>query len=333
MQEANHRAGQRRCQRFVRFGGVGQVHRFAFFDQRANPIDLPAFGQLAADALDHLVAPALTDHLGHHRCAPGRQLVDGRHIQVGVVAHGQRARNRRGRHHQEMRLLTAGRHLGAQGQPLRHAKAVLLVDDRQRQVLEAHLVLDHRVRAHHQGGGAAFDQGQCLAPLLGFLAAGQPGGLYAQRLQPADEFAKMLLGQNFGGRHQCALPAGVHAAGRRQRRHHGLSRAHIALQQAVHGQAFLQVGIDLVAHALLCGGQRKGQGLAQLRMQRMTRRPCGVQRRRAHGRTDAPGLQLRELLRQQLLGFEPLPGGVAAVFQRDQRHVRRGVMQKLQGLA
>ena len=191
-----------------------------------------------------------------------------------------------------MRLLTAGRHLGAQGQTLRHAKAVLLVDDRQRQVFEAHLVLDHRVRADHQAGRAAFDQGQRLAPFLGFLAAGQPGGLYTQGLQPADEFAEMLLGQNFGGRHQRTLPAGVHAAGCRQRRHHGLARAHIALQQAVHGQAFLKVGINLVAHAFLSGGQRKGQGLAQLRMQRMTRRPRSVQRRCPHGRTDAPRLQL-----------------------------------------
>ena len=62
-------------------------------------------------------------------------------------------------------------------------------------------------------------------------------------------------------------------------------------------------------------------------------RALGLEGRRAHGRTDAPGLQLRELLRQQLLGFEPLPGGVTAVFQRGQRHVGRGVMQKLQGLA
>ena len=33
---------------------------------------------------------------------------------------------------------------------LQHAKAVLLVDDGQRQVRELHLLLDHGVRAHHQ---------------------------------------------------------------------------------------------------------------------------------------------------------------------------------------
>jgi hypothetical protein len=141
----------------------------------------------------------------------------------------------------KMRLLAAFGHLAAQGQALRHAEAVLLVDDGQRQVFELHLVLDHGMRAYDQAGGAAFDQRQHLAPLFGLLAAGQPGGLDAQGLQPADQLAEMLLGQDFGGRHQRALPARVHAAGRGQRRHHGFAGAHVALQQAVHGDVFLQV--------------------------------------------------------------------------------------------
>ena len=39
----------------------------------------------------------------------------------------------------------------------------------------------------------------------------------AQRLQPTDEFAKVLLGQNLGWRHQGALPARIHANRRHQR--------------------------------------------------------------------------------------------------------------------
>ena len=48
-------------------------------------------------------------------------LIDGQHVQVGVVAHGQRARNRRGGHHQKVRLLAVSRYLAAQGQALRLA--------------------------------------------------------------------------------------------------------------------------------------------------------------------------------------------------------------------
>ena len=84
---------------------------------------------------------------------------------------------------------------------------MLLINDRQRQVFELHFVLNHGVGADDQAGLAAGDQRQHFAPLFGLLAAGEPRGLDAQRLQPADEFAEMLLRQNLGRCHQRALPA------------------------------------------------------------------------------------------------------------------------------
>ena len=141
----------------------------------------------------------------------------------------------------------------------------------------------------------------------------------------------MLLGQNFGGRHQRALPARIHAAHGRQRRHHGFARAHVALQQAVHGPDFLQVACNLGVHPLLRTGQRKGQARHQLRAQAAMRCVHGRhQGGRTHGVALAPGLQLRELLGQQLLGFEANPGRVTAVLQRGQRHLGTRVVQKLQ---
>ena len=53
---------------------------------------------------------------------------------------------------------------------------MLLVNDRQRQVFELHLVLNHRMGAHHQRRLATGNQRQRLAPFFGFLAARQPGG-------------------------------------------------------------------------------------------------------------------------------------------------------------
>ena len=117
--------------------------------------------------------------------------------------------------------------------------------------------------ADHQRGLAAGDFGQHLAAGLGLLAAGEPGHAFAQgreqRLQPAHQLAEMLVGQDLGGRHQRALPAGIHRNAGGQGRHHGLARSHVALQQAVHGYGQSQVGGDLHAHALLRPGQPEWQ--------------------------------------------------------------------------
>jgi hypothetical protein len=57
------------------------------------------------------------------------------------------------------------------------------------------------------------------------------------------------------------------------------------------------------------------------------------QHRRALGRAFHAGLQLGELLREQFLGLDPLPGRVAVVFERRHRHVGRGVVQEGQRAA
>ena len=313
-------------------GGVAQIQHFAFFDQGAHPVHLPPLRDLAADAVYHLVPPRFLHDLGHDGRAAGRQLIDGGDIQIGVVAHGQRARDRRGRHHQHVGLHAFGEQLVAQRQPLRHTKAVLLVDDGQRQLVEFHLALDDGVRAHHQPRLARGNQRQHRAPLFGFLGAGQPGGGHAQWLQPAQQLAKVLFGQDFGGCHQRALPTRVDAQRRRQRRHHGFARAHIALQKPVHGLVQPQVRADLKYHPLLRACQRKGQRRLQPVVERSrSRRRC--QHRRAQRRALTPAVQLRELLRQQFLGLEPLPGRVAVVLQGVQRCIGRGVVQESQRFA
>ncbi len=88
------------------------------------------------NASNHLIAPGVVHHLGDDGRTAGGQLIKGGDIQIGVVTHGQRARNRGGGHHEQVRLLHVLSQLAAQGQPLCHAKAVLLVDDGQRQLAE-----------------------------------------------------------------------------------------------------------------------------------------------------------------------------------------------------
>ncbi|KAF4531144.1 hypothetical protein B566_EDAN019179, partial [Ephemera danica] len=199
------------------------------------------------------------------------------------------------------------------GQALRHAEAVLLIHDRQPQAREDHIVLNHRMRAHGQRGFTAGQLRQHLGPALALAAAGEPGHLQPQRLQPLHQFAEMLLGQNFGRRHQGALPAAVDGAGGRQRRHHRLARTDIALQQAVHGLGQGNVGANLFGHAGLGAGQGEGQHGFQAFGEAFAFVGACVgacacacacacanprQHRRMQQRALRPGLRLRQLLGQ-----------------------------------
>jgi|GEM_PF-4980467 len=140
----------------------------------------------------------------------------------------------------------------------------------------------------------------------------------------------MLLGQNLGGRHQRALPARADGHRRGQRRHHRLAGADVALQQPVHGLRAGQVLRDLLDHAALRLGEPERQRGEQPLVQPLA---FGAQRRRLQARALALGLQLRQLLGQQLLELEPQPGGVAAVLQRRERHPGRRMVQEVQRLA
>ena len=327
------------------FGGVLQVQRLALVDQGADPVDLAAAPDLVGDAGDDLVAPVVGKHLGHDRRAAWRQLVDGADVEVGEVSHRQRSRYWRGAHHQQVGLqrrpgAVGGRQLAPQLQPLRHAEAVLLVDDRQPQPGEVHIVLDHRLGADHQPGFARGDAFDHLAPATAFAAAGQPGDAHAQRLQPLHQLAEMLLGQQLGGCHQRALPARVDRHGGSERGDHGLARAHIALQQAVHrhrafagsagvGRAH-QVAGDLLGDAALGGGELERQRGQQPLVQAAGF--CAQQRRTQPGPL-ALGRQLRQLLGQQLLELQPLPGRSAAVLQRAHRRAGWRVVQAVQRFA
>ena len=247
---------QRRLQLLACVDGILQVQRLGFFHQRADPVGLPTLGHPAPHVLHHLVAARIGNQLGRHRLAPRRQLVDHRHVQIGIEGHRQRARDRRRRHHQLVRQETA---LPAQRQPLRHAEAVLLVHDGQRQPGKDHRILDQRMRADqhvHLAGGH-----RLLHPALGGCPqrTGQPAHPHAQRLQPGREPLIVLPRQDLGRGHQRGLPAGAHRHHRRQRGNDRLAATHVALQQPVHGLLPRQVGRDLVTYPALRTGERKRQ--------------------------------------------------------------------------
>jgi hypothetical protein len=139
------------------------LQRFRFLDQRADPVRLAAVPAGSTDAVDHFFAAAVGRGDRFHRPAAGRQLVDDRGIQIGVGAHRQGTRDRRGGHDQLVRSAPiALPAFLAQRQPLMHAEAVLFVHDRQRQFGEAHAVLKQGVGADRDlnfTGGEPLQQG------------------------------------------------------------------------------------------------------------------------------------------------------------------------------
>ena len=64
-------------------------------------LEAPA-GTTVIDATGKVVTPGIVDDFGDDRRAPGRQLVDGGHVQISVITHRQGAGNRGGGHHQHM---------------------------------------------------------------------------------------------------------------------------------------------------------------------------------------------------------------------------------------
>ena len=79
------------------------------------------------------------------RLAARRQFIDDRHVKVTVDRHCQRARNRRGGHHQHMGRCRAV--LAPQAGALSDTEAVLLVDDGEAQVVELHGILNQGMGA------------------------------------------------------------------------------------------------------------------------------------------------------------------------------------------
>ena len=292
------------------------IDLLALRDQRADPIDLAAFGQRMLDALDHLGATRLLDHHRLHRRATGRQLVDHADVEVGVGGHGQRPRDRRRRHDQLMRGTADLRALLRQQQPLVHAETMLLIDHDQAQSVEAHRLLEQRMRADHHLGVTRTDAGRGGVAGARGLLAGEPFDGQAERREPGVEVAEVLLGEQFGRRHQAGLLPGLDRAQQGQRRDHGLARADVTLDQAHHRPRSREVGEALVGDAALRAGQRPGQAGDEALDQRLARRH---QRRRALGVALLAQLLEREVVREQFLERQPTLGRMHAGAKLGQR--------------
>ena len=126
-----------------------------------------------------------------------------------------------------------------------HAKALLLVDDHQTQVLGVHIGRKQAVRADEHVDRALGKRLERTLLLRRRAKAAEHLDLEAKRGKALKEGLVVLLGQNGRGAEHHDLTAGVHALKRRAQGNLGLAKAHVAAQQAVHGLGRLHVGLNI----------------------------------------------------------------------------------------
>ena len=200
---------------------------------------------------------------------------------IAVESQGESARDRRGGHHQDIglagsaELCSAGRPGAAvptwfvaasvvgffhQLEALHDSEAVLFIHDHQPQFGELHFLLDQRMGSDHQLGVALADVAANFTLAVFLQRSGQQHDPVSGILQNSPRGKIVLLGKNFGGRHQRDLVAIFHGNDGRLESHDGLARSDIALQQPPHGERLLHVLSDFLQHPLL---RRRGMERAE----------------------------------------------------------------------
>jgi hypothetical protein len=173
--------------------------------------------------------------------------------------------------------------------PLLDAEAMLLVDDRDREVRQLDVLLDQRVRADDDRRVRAAAHG----PRQQRDADAQLG---ADRLDGEE----VLLGERLRRRHQRALSPGLDRTQERVQRDDRLARADVALQEALHRHGLREIAVELGDRGFLVGRQLERKRGAVARHQR-----TGLPERRRH-RALVPRAHDRELQRHELVEREPL---------------------------
>ena len=219
---------------------------------RAHPVvqekHLPVPFQLPQYRLTHGFGAVLGDESLDRQ--PGfRRGMDHAHVSHAGQGHVQRARDGRGaeRHHVHL-----GAHL-LQAFFVSHTESVLLVDDHQPQVFEAHVLLQDAVSAdydiHHAGLGRVHH-------LVLLLVRPEPAqDLHFDRVggEPLGEGGVVLLGQHRGRHQDGDLHPFVDRLEGCPQRDFGFAVAHVAADQAVHGLVGFHVVFDFVDGLHLIG--------------------------------------------------------------------------------
>ncbi len=158
--------------------------------------------------------------MGSYFAASGGHFINHGAVEVAIKREAERARDGRGGHHEQVRVVAFLHEAIALGD----SEFMLLVDDDESDAFEAEASLKQRVGADDERAFFKERLGRILA------RAGVQPHANAQRLQPFCEIAEMLFGEDFRGRHHQAVVAALQRAEQCQRGHDGFAGADIALQ-------------------------------------------------------------------------------------------------------
>ena len=145
-----------------------------------------------------------------------------------------------------------------------HAKALFLVNNDQAQVLEHHAVREDAVRTNHHIHRAGCNLFGNLAGFLRLLEAGEHANLHGEAREALAERLVVLLGEQGRGHEHGDLLAVLHRLECGTHGNLGFAEAHVAGDEAVHGDFFLHVLLYLVNGGELVGSLVVGEGLFQL---------------------------------------------------------------------
>ena len=280
-------------------------------DQRADPVGLAALEAGAADALHDLVAARIRHRDRHDRRAPGRQLVDHRHVEVGVGGHRERPRDRRRRHDQLVRV-AARRALLAQRRrwctPKRCCSSTITSASRAKR----DALLEQRVRADHElrlPPSAIAD----LRVAARARRAADPSAAAARcraARASARNSARCCSASSSVGAISAAWRPASTASRRRERRDDRLAGADVALHQAQHRVRDREVGADLARSRAAARRSARSHVPASRRSASSPRRARSARRDRGGSRSAAA--RSAQLVREQLLEGEPALRRMAA---------------------
>ena len=189
------------------------------------------------------------------RETPGRKLMNDGNVQIAVGDEREGSRDGRCGHDQKVRRLRLGRKRGS----LRHAEAVLLIADDEGKVVKRHILRNKRVRADDDLGAAVCNFRFPLPLLRGSERACHESYGNPERGKELFQRLRVLLGENFGRRHEGRLMAVLHHTEARRRRDHRLAASDVSLHEPVHGAAGREVLQNVVDGRLLGAGEREGK--------------------------------------------------------------------------
>ena len=251
------------------------------------------------------------------RLATARELAQARLVEVAVLAQRERPRDRRRGHVQHVRRVP-GRALAAERGALAHAEAVLLVDDGDRERIEADRVLDQGMGADDERAGAVREVRERLRAPRRRRRAGQQrerDRLGAE--QPLDR-REVLLGERLGRGHQGPLKALLDGPQQRVHRHDGLARPDLAHQQPLRWRAPASSAASDLDRGELVGGQLERKPALEPAPRQLA---LAWQRDRGGAGVLAGAARVqRELLVEELFEGEPL---APALGQRGGAEVHR----------